>query len=272
MNPYLPIRKVPLDYQGIQSNAFSVQMEKPIKEGKGENQMTINKWDEVGTVSNNYLLVENADVKDMALQIVDESGIDFTQDKVFFDGKRFVLSFIAKNDSIGEVAVGDDVAIGFQMWNSYDGSTSLGFKMMLYRLECLNGMMSNTELSRYKFRHNIDSENWAEDLENVSHSLQAANRGNNLRVHAMIENFRKLHSTHIDMFSLEQIRNGFIKDIPTQLFGSLVDRFLNKETNNGWQLLNAATDELWHKEKPTVASYNHNATIVDGLCDWVAAA
>ena len=28
MNPYLPIRKVPLDFQGIKSSAYSVQMEK----------------------------------------------------------------------------------------------------------------------------------------------------------------------------------------------------------------------------------------------------
>ena len=29
MNPYLPIRKVPLDYNGVQSSAFSVQMNHP---------------------------------------------------------------------------------------------------------------------------------------------------------------------------------------------------------------------------------------------------
>ena len=29
MNPYLPIRKVPLDYNGISSSAFSVQMNHP---------------------------------------------------------------------------------------------------------------------------------------------------------------------------------------------------------------------------------------------------
>ena len=29
MNPYLPIRKVPLDYNGISSSAFAVQMQHP---------------------------------------------------------------------------------------------------------------------------------------------------------------------------------------------------------------------------------------------------
>ena len=31
MNPYLPIRKVPLDYNGIHSSAYAVQMQHPDK-------------------------------------------------------------------------------------------------------------------------------------------------------------------------------------------------------------------------------------------------
>ena len=264
MNPYSPIRKVPLDYQGIQSNAFSVQMEREDKEG-------IRKYKEVGTVSNNYLLVPNTEVIDMAVQIADQSGINFTEDKTFFDGKRYITSYIAKDDSIDEVAVGDDVSIGFQMWNSYDGSTSLGFRMMLYRLVCLNGMTSKINLSRYRFRHNPTSENWEEEIENVAHSLKSASRGDNNSVHTMINRFKSLNESSIDMFSLEKIRKEYINDIPTQLWGSVMDRFLDKENRTGWDFLNASTDELWHKKKPTIASFNHNATIVDGLCNWIAA-
>ena len=264
MNPYSPIRKVPLDYQGIQSNAFSVQMEREDKEG-------IRKFKEVGTVSNNYLLVPNTEVRDMAVQIADQSGVNFTEDKTFFDGKRYITSYIAKDDTIGEVGVGDDVAIGFQMWNSYDGSTSLGFRMMIYRLACLNGMMSHTNLSKYRFRHDPLSENWDKELENVAHTLTAASRGDNNNIHDTIDNFRRLDTAAVDVDQLNDIRFNHLEGIPTSTWGSVVDRFLKKPRYSGWNLLNAATDELWHKEKPTVASYNHNATIVDGLCNWVQA-
>ena len=264
MNPYSPIRKVPLDYQGIQSNAFSVQMEREDKEG-------IRKYKEVGTVSNNYLLVPNTEVRDMAVQIADQSGINFTEDKTFFDGKRYITSYIAKDDSIDEVAVGDDVSIGFQMWNSYDGSTSLGFRMMIYRLACLNGMMSHTNLSKYRFRHSPDSENWDEELENVAHTLTAASRGDNNNVHDTIKNFKSLNREELDLHRFRRLRGYYLNDIPTQLWGAIIDRYIKKDRYNGWEFLNAATDELWHKEKPTVASYNHNATIVDGLCNWVQA-
>ena len=52
MNPYLPIRKVPLDYNGIQSSAFAVQMEK-------EDPTAGNGWKEVGVVGNSYMLLPN---------------------------------------------------------------------------------------------------------------------------------------------------------------------------------------------------------------------
>ena len=67
------------------------------------------------------------------------------------------------------------------------------------------------------------------------------------------------------------IRKNYLQDLPVQLWGSLIDRYIEKSEYTGWNLLNSATDELWHKEKPTVASYNHNATIVDGLCNWIQA-
>ena len=264
MNPYAPIRKVPLDYKGIQSNAFSVQMEREDKEG-------IVKFKEVGTVSNNYLLVPNTDVRDMADQIACQSGLSFTNDKTFFNGKSYITSYICKDSSIGEIGVGDDIAIGFQMWNSYDGSSSLGFRMMLYRLVCLNGMMSHNVLSKYRFRHSPDSENWAEDLENVAHTLTAASRGDDNNVHDTIKNFKSLNEIDVDVLRLGDIRKNYLQDLPVQLWGSLIDRYVEKSEYTGWNLLNSATDELWHKEKPTVASYNHNATIVDGLCNWVQA-
>ena len=50
-----------------------------------------------------------------------------------------------------------------------------------------------------------------------------------------------------------------------------MDRFTRPNSDNGttgWGLLNSATDILWHKEKPTVASYDQNAQIVDGLCKY----
>ena len=259
MNPYSDIRKVPLDYNGIQSSAFSVQMD------KGD------KWKEVGVVGNSYMLLPNQEVKDAADQVVQECDLEFTHDKTFFNGKNYMYSL--KSDHIaGTIKAGDDVALGVQFWNSYDGSRSFGFSMMLYRLLCTNGMMSKKHFNVYRFKHEPKSDNWDESIEQVIKNINSVAACGSNGVDSMIHNLKNLSEIYINMDVLGDIRHKYIADIPVGLWGQIIDRFTktNNEEHSGWDLLNAATDILWHKEKPTVASYEHNGVIVDGLCRAVS--
>ena len=159
MNPYLPIRKVPLDYNGVQSSAFSVQMNHP-------SPTMVDEWKECGVVGQNYMLLPNEEVKAAAKQVAEECDLNFTLDRVFFNGRSYAYSM--KSDHVcGEIAEGDDVALGMQFWNSYDGSKAFGFAMMLYRLICTNGMMSKDYFNTYRFKHEPKNENWEESLEQV---------------------------------------------------------------------------------------------------------
>ena len=263
MNPYLPIRKVPLDYNGISSSAFSVQIQKP--------NDTSFSWSEVGVVSHNYMLLSNEDVKDAANQVAKECNLNFTFDKTFFNGRSYAYSM--KSDHVcGEVAQNDDVALGMQFWNSYDGSKAFGFAMMLYRLICTNGMMSKDHFNTYKFTHEPKSENWEENLEQVVTNINNISNGSD-NLNRLLGNLRGLNQLRVTTEELGRIRHNHLKDVPVQLWGNIVDNYTNPENrveHNGWTLLNTATDLLWHKEKPTVASYGQNATIVDGLCRAVA--
>ena len=71
---------------------------------------------------------------------------------------------------------------------------------------------------------------------------------------------------------LGNLRHNFLQEIPVSIWGQIVDRFTfnSKEDFSGWNLLNASTDLLWHRENPTITTYGQNATIVDGLCRAVA--
>ena len=271
MNPYLPIRKVPLDYNGISSSAFAVQMQHE----PGKNTPN-SEWKEVGVVGHNYLLVDNDSVKKAAHQVAEECKINFVHDKTFFNGRNFVYSM--KSDHVsGEVRAGDDVALGMQFWNSYDGSKAFGFAMMLYRLICTNGMMSKDHFSTYRFKHQPSNENWEESLEEVVTNINNLVRGTN-GLDSLIHSFRKLSKSYVTTEELGRIRHNHLQEIPVSIWGQIVDRFTNpnqvgtEDTNTftGWQLLNASTDLLWHKEKPTMTSYSQNQMIVDGLCKAVA--
>jgi len=268
MNAYLPIRKVPLDYNGISSSAYSVQMQHR-KEGE------MDEWKETGVVGHSYMLLPNEEVKEAANQVAKECDLNFTFDKTFFNGRSYAYSM--KSDHVcGEVAQNDDVALGMQFWNSYDGSKAFGFAMMLYRLICTNGMMSKDYFNTYRFKHEPSNSDWHESLEQVVTNINNLSNGSQ-KIDEFIQSLRSLNNLKVTTDTLGTLRHGYLKDIPVQLWGNIVDNFTDPDIprnphikHTGWDLLNTATDLLWHKKKPTVASYNQNQTIVDGLCRAVA--
>ena len=176
------------------------------------------------------------------------------------------------NHVVGEVAQGDDVALGMQFWNSYDGSKAFGFAMMLYRLICTNGMMSKDHFNTYRFKHEPKSEDWEENLEQVVTNINNLSNGSD-SLNRLLGNLRGLSQLNVTTDKLGKLRHNHLKDVPIQLWGNIVDNYTDPKNHiehNGWTLLNTATDLLWHKEKPTISSYNQNAAIVDGLCRAVA--
>ena len=141
---------------------------------------------------------------------------------------------------------------------------------MLYRLVCLNGMMSKLHLQNHRFKHTPGSENWNKQLEAMVHVINGSQDGDNKGLNQMVEGLAALNDMKVTSKKLGHIRHNHLKEIPTGVWGEITDRFLDPEgeyfsETNGWGLLNSATDILWHKEKPTLASYNHNAIITDGL-------
>ena len=253
-----PIRKVPLDYMGVKSNAWSVQRE-DIKEDKTN-------WTEVGVVSDRYLLIDNKNAVDLIHTIKEASIFDFEEDKIFWNGKQFMYSMVAK-DTKSEVSIGDDVALGMMIWNSYDGSTALQFKLYVQRLVCLNGMVSNDIFKSYKFKHDSASENYQDEI------MEAASMVNDspVQLRYFINSLRKLNEDNLNYEKLAEIRHEYIPKLPVSLFGNIVDKLLSYRPNGKiltYDLLNAATNVLWHKPKQTKSDFDHNTYIVDSLIKY----
>jgi len=149
--------------------------------------------------------------------------------------------------------------------------------MMLYRLICTNGMMSRDNFNTYRFKHEPKSEDWGDSLEQVTTNINNLVSGT-YQLDDLIKSLRKLNALHVSTDELGRIRHDHLQEIPVSIWGQIVDRFTNpnqtgtEDTNTytGWQLLNAGTDLLWHKENPTITTYGQNAAIVDGLCRAVA--
>ena len=249
-----PIRKVPLEYNGTKSNAWSVQRE-DLEDNTG--------WKEVGVVSNSYLLINNTDVENLANDVSKSSQYSWTKDKVFWNGRQFMYSLIAK-DYTEEVSVGDDVALGMMFWNSYDGSTALQFKLFLQRLVCLNGMVSNDIFKSYRFKHDSSSEGYDEQIIEAAKIID--NSEDNIRY--FIKSLRYLQSQMLTMENLSYLRKNYLQDLPTSLLGNIVDNALNYEHTTMYDFLNSGTNVLWHKKKSTKADFDHNAYITDNMIKY----
>ena len=63
-----------------------------------------------------------------------------------------------------------------------------------------------------------------------------------------------------------------LPQLPVSIFGKVVDRFLAHEEETGWGLMNAATNVLWHAEKPTQATYAHNEAATSALVKYALSA
>ena len=266
IHPYGEIRKVPLDYQGIKSTAYAVQ-----RQELNDKKQTLD-WKECGVVGSNYLLVPNSEVRDLANEIATESALTWEPMKTFFNGKQFAYFMQCKSDTT-EIAKDDDIALGMAFWNSYDGSTALQFRTFLVRLVCTNGMITKDFMNLMKFKHNKTSEGYDKQIINAAKVVD--NCGEDIETVA--KRMRKMVEVPVDLNELSRIRNTHLGHIPVTLWGKISTHFLQKHNNdildgdvNMWDFYNSCTDVLWHDEKPTMASLEHNQVITDKLLGAMA--
>ena len=260
LNPYAAIEKTPLYARdSMKSRGYSVRLSDP-DEPVG--------WREVGVVSPSYLLVSNAEVRDMAEDVAVASGICWAEDRVFFDGRRFAYGLVADPETIyAEVSVGDVLGLGLLFENSYDGSKRLGASLYVNRLVCANGMLAPTRLARIRFKHSRGSASWRREVSSALAVLGAAPE----RLAQFAALCGRLARHRLGTPELAAIRRDALSALPVTLWGRVVDRYLAEEEPTGWGLLNAATAVLWHAERPTVADFGHNETATSGLLHYAEA-
>ncbi len=257
-DPYRRIEKRTLHApDGMKSKGFTVRL---------EDDRFPSGYREVGVVSQDYLLVENAAVRDLALEIADRSGGAWQLTKEFFDGKRFVYALALRDHSLIDVRLGDPVGLGLMFENSYDGSRRLSASLYVNRLVCTNGMLAPSIFRRVAFRHTDAAKDWDVGIASALRMIDTAGPLLNRFAGAM----SKLAALDVTTDELARIREHALPQLPVSLFGKVVDRFLAHEEPTAWGLMNAATQVLWHNPKPTLADMGHNEYVVRALASYVS--
>ena len=180
---------------GFQSQARNVKVYN--NDGKGV---------EAGVVGQNYLLIKNQEVHDKCSEIRLESGMEWEHDKIFFDGKRY--RNVYKTQSLARTLDTGDVAfLMVTELNSYDGSTTAGFRVDFMILVCQNGMISPRYGWDSRFRHSLQNVNWQNEIK--AGALALTGNLAQTRLDRFAENCNALQNP-LNMDNLSEIRKVYI--------------------------------------------------------------
>ena len=256
VDPWAPIEKLRLqNSDGYESNSYNVRVK--VDEGN---------FFEAGVVSDSYLLIGNQQIHEVCAEIRTESGMEWEPVKCFFNGKQF--RNVYRTESVKtETVVGDVINLMMTELNSYDQTQRCGFRVDFMVKVCMNGMISPQYGWNSLFQHRQQNVDWSNEIRRGAVALS----GN--VAHRKLETFAKACNrlqSPLDIDKLGAIRTDAISKLPTQRFGATLDRYFDEEGYTMWDLMQAGTYTLWHKDKMTNADFNNNGQFVDGLLDYAS--
>ena len=238
LDPFAAVQKVPLFTEnGAQSSRYAVILD----------PYALNR--EVGIVSEDYQLVENHTVCEIATEVLDKTGYDYQLAKHLFDGKRFQQRWIIPEISF-EPQVGDVVQIAVDAFNSYDGSTTFGLAFNAQRLICTNGMVVDFRLGSFRFKH-FGNEGFQEELSEAAITIRELSN----KMLGLVTCLKRIVDIPIDR---TDIQNTFRELKLPKTY--VADVFMALEGDNLWSLYNAFTDVFTRQESFRAETWNRQVS------------
>ena len=257
LDPFIDIRKERLvdRLSGAPSKSFGIWVPDP-EADQG--------WKSMGTVSENYLLLTNKEVRQLALEIAEQSGLDYKESRIFWDGARFahIVDFKGLQEEVGTEAVG----LSLITRTSYDKSWKYEAALMGKRFLCDNGVLSGEFFARISFKHlqgGNEEDNWQDivrqGLSVIEHS------GENLQ--RFVQGLRLLKKQRMTDEQLRRMWKLFPK-LGHSTMGRILDRYVAHEEGTLYGLLNAGSNVFWHNKKMRASDFNNNDQFVSGLLKY----
>ena len=115
-----------------------------------------NKKNLLGYHTDNYKVLENKTLVELAFQTLEQSDVAFEINKSqsYVSEKRMYLNL--ETDKVFEVGDGDKHKLAFIVQNSYDGSLQYAAMVGAFRLICSNGAIIGKTFANTKHKHVVD--------------------------------------------------------------------------------------------------------------------
>jgi hypothetical protein len=156
-DPFAAVRMENIQREGVRTDKYYVAIQKPDSE-------EFTDIPGVGAVhSEDYQLVTNQAVHDLALEVISTTGMDFRHvpsfgeghsQPIMWNGHRFCERWFTEDVKVDAPgAGGGHFALGLQVENSYGGSSSVSFSFFGMYLLCSNQFHSGNLFSAERFPH-----------------------------------------------------------------------------------------------------------------------
>ena len=198
----------------------------------------------VGTVGSHYKVLSHAEALDPILDGLKKKGVETFKRVNLSDGGAKMYASIYFPSSETEIGKDDNVWPGISIVNSLDGSLKYLAEMVLYRLECTNGMRVPERLAGFSAMHSKNKD-YSELVEQI---ISAIDDGSQFNIFNKLANTgMKLDGTelYIDKL-LEDKRFAFPKRYREMVLNEITHKEHKWNTITLWEIYNAFQSVLEH--------------------------
>lgn len=262
-SPFVPIVKTPTYSENSGTlSGYSVEV---------EDADSPTGYRHLGNVSKSYLLLSNEEVRELAVEIAMQSGLDFKESRIFWDGTKFahIVDFIGAEEDVDE---GDPIGLSLITRSSYDKSWRYECALMGRRFLCDNGALSGEFFARVSFKHLTPKEGQDEGpkeeawKEIVRQGMSVIDRAPD-DLHRFVQGLRLLKQAPMTDMRLREVWK-LLPTIGDGIKGQVLSRYVEHEEPTLFGLFNAGTNVFWHREKMTAADFANNDAFTTGLLNY----
>ena len=256
IDPFVPILKTPTFSQNSGTpSGYAVEIEDPTAPTG---------YSHVGNVSQNYLLLSNEEVRELAVEIAVQSGMPFKESRIFWDGSRFchIIDFLGVSEA---VEPGDEVGLSLITRSSYDRSWRYECALMGKRFICDNGAISGEFFARVSFKHltsggDPKEETWRDV---VRQGMAVIDRAPD-DLHSFARCLRAMKAARMTDGRLREVWRS-LPSLGDGVKGQILGQYVEHEEATVFGLFNAGTSVFSHREKMTAADFANNDAFTSAL-------
>lgn len=222
-DPLTPTRIMPVEVagRGVQKIAIQVQND------DGD-------WECVSIHGPNYRLIENRHVAEVTEELFSRTGLSWDSASEIWTGKYWAKLY-RSDVSMEAPKVGDALALGLRIENSYDGSCQFRLVLMAYVLSCSNGLVSPRCFSAYRMRHTR-----SHDF-SITEAVEVIQSGMD-EVMGIVPMVERLSDIPLTVELLSQVARD--TELPNGEWGHIARELSN--ARSAWDLMQAITHRLTH--------------------------